>query len=286
MNVAFIGTGVMGLSMARNLMKHGHTLKVYNRTAEKTRPLAEEGAQAAGSVAECVAGCEAVITIVGFPQDVEEVYLGADGVVDKAEKGALVIDMTTTSPALWQDIARLARKRGLRPLDAPVSGGDTGAKAATLAIMVGGEAEDFEAARPLFECMGRNIVHEGGDGSGQHTKMANQIAIAGTVAGVAEAIRYAEAAGLDLTRMLDTIASGAAASFQLDTNGRKMVSGDMAPGFYIKHFIKDLAIAREESKQRGLKLPILKKTLGLYKQLEEAGQGDLGTQALIDHYRD
>jgi len=285
MNVAFIGTGVMGLSMARNLMKHGHTLKVYNRTAEKTRPLAEEGAQAAGSVAECVAGCEAVITIVGFPQDVEEVYLGADGVVDKAEKGALVIDMTTTSPALWQDIARLARKRGLRPLDAPVSGGDTGAKAATLAIMVGGEAEDFEAARPLFECMGKNIVHEGGDGSGQHTKMANQIAIAGTVAGVAEAIRYGEAAGLDLKKMLDTISTGAAGSWQMSNNGSKMVSGDEAPGFFIKHYVKDLRIARQESKTRSLKLPVAKRVLKMYEELEEQGQGGLGTQAVIRAYR-
>ncbi len=286
MKVAFIGIGVMGLSMARNLMKNGHELQVYTRTASKAQPLVEEGARLFDSIRACVQGAQAVITIVGYPKDVEEVYLSQGGILDSADPGALVIDMTTTSPVLWQNIARQARERGLKPLDAPVSGGDIGARDARLAIMVGGRQEDFEEARPLFACMGQNIILEGGDGAGQHTKMANQIAIAGTVAGVAEAIRYAEAAGLDLTRMLDAIATGAAASFQLDTNGRKMVSGDMAPGFYIKHFIKDLAIAREESKQRGLKLPILKKTLGLYKQLEEAGQGDLGTQALIDRYRD
>ena len=286
MNIAFIGIGVMGISMARNLMKNGHSLAVYTRTASKAEPLSEEGARLAGSVADCVQGAEAVITIVGYPKDVEEVYLKEGGILDSAEKGALLIDMTTTSPALWQDIARKAREKGLRPLDAPVSGGDNGAKAATLAIMVGGERADFEAAHPLFECMGKTIVLEGGDGAGQHTKMANQIAIAGCVAGVAEAIRYGEQAGLDLTTMLDTISTGAAGSWQMNNNGRKMVSGDKAPGFYIKHFIKDLDIAMDEGKQRGLKLPVLKKALKMYKKMEEDGKGDLGTQALIDLYRE
>ena len=285
MDISFIGIGVMGISMARNLMKNGHSVRAYTRTRSKALPLAEEGAVLCDSIADCVRDAEAVITIVGYPKDVEEVYLGEGGILDSAKKGALVIDMTTTSPALWQNIARLARQKGLHPLDAPVSGGDNGAKAGTLAIMVGGEAADFEAAKPLFECMGKTIVLVGGDGAGQHTKMANQIAIAGAVAGVAEAIRYGEEAGLDLTRMLDTISTGAAGSWQMSNNGSKMVSKDQAPGFYIKHFVKDLKIARDESKERELKLPILKKVLKMYQEMEDQDQGDLGTQALIDWYR-
>lgn len=286
MTIAFIGIGVMGISMARNLMKGGHSLKVYTRTAEKAAPLAEEGAQQFDSINSCVTDCDAVITMVGFPKDVEEVYLSKGGILDSAMEGALVIDMTTTSPALWRHIAEQARKRGLRPLDAPVSGGDTGAKAATLTIMAGGNEEDFTAALPLFQLMGRNIVHEGPDGSGQHTKMANQIAIAGAVSGVAEAIRYAEVNGLDPNRVLDTISTGAAGSWQLSSNGPKMVSNDYAPGFYIKHFVKDLRIALEEAKEKGLKLPILKKTLKTYVRMEEDGLGNLGTQALIKAYRE
>ncbi len=286
MTIAFIGIGVMGISMARNLMKNGHTLRVYTRTASKAAPLVAEGALQFNNIAECVKGAEAVITIVGYPKDVEQVYLHEGGILDSAEEGALLIDMTTTSPALWQRIAKEARAEGFRPLDAPVSGGDNGAKAGTLAIMVGGEQADFEAAKPLFECMGKTIILEGADGAGQHTKMANQIAIAGAVAGVAEAIRYGEAAGLDLTTMLDTISTGAAGSWQMDNNGRKMVSGDMDPGFFIKHFIKDLAISKDEGKQRGLKLPVLNKTLKMYQKMEEQGKGDLGTQALIDLYRE
>ena len=285
MTIAFIGIGVMGISMARNLMKQGHKLRVYTRTASKAAPLVSEGAEQFDNIRDCVQGAEAVITIVGFPKDVEQVYLHKGGILDSAQKGALVIDMTTTSPKLWEGIAKKAREKGLRPLDAPVSGGDSGAKAGTLAIMVGGLEEDFKAAYPLFEAMGKNIILEGGDGAGQHTKMTNQIALAGCLTGVAEAIRYGEAAGLDLTLMLDTISTGAAGSWQMSNNGRKMVSGDNAPGFFIKHFIKDLAIAQEECEQRELNLPILKKTLKMYQKMEEDGKGDLGTQALIDLYR-
>ena len=285
MDISFIGIGVMGISMARNLMKNGHSVRAYTRTRSKALPLADEGAVLCDSIADCVRDAEAVLTIVGYPKDVEEVYLGEGGILDSAKKGALVIDMTTTSPALWQNIARLARQKGLHPLDAPVSGGDNGAKAGTLAIMVGGEAADFEAAKPLFECMGKTIVLEGGDGAGQHTKMANQIAIAGAVAGVAEAIRYGEAAGLDLATVLATISTGAAGSWQMSNNGPKMVSGDFAPGFFIKHFVKDLSIAHEESKDRDLKLPILEKALKLYAAMGAAGKGELGTQAIIEAYR-
>lgn len=286
MTIAFIGVGVMGISMARNLMKQGHSLRVYNRTASKAAPLVKEGAQQFDNICDCVQSAEAVITMVGYPKDVEQVYLHKGGVLDSAQKGALVIDMTTTSPKLWEGIAKKAREKGLRPLDAPVSGGDSGARAGTLAIMVGGLEEDFKAAYPLFEAMGKTIVLEGGDGAGQHTKMANQIALAGCLASVAEAIRYGEAAGLDLTLMLDTISTGAAGSWQMSNNGYKMISGDKAPGFFIKHFIKDLAIAQEEGEQRDLTLPILKKTLKMYRKMEEKGKGDLGTQALIDLYRE
>jgi len=285
MKIAFIGIGVMGLPMAGHLLDAGHPLNVYTRSAHKAAPLLARGARVFEAIPPCVSSQEAVITMVGFPRDVEKVYLGPGGIIESAEPGALVIDMTTTSPALWQRIAKAAREKGLRPLDAPVSGGDTGARAASLAIMVGGEARDFEAALPLFEKMGKNIIHEGPDGAGQHTKMANQIAIAGAITGVAEAVRYGEAAGLDLEKMLATIATGAAGSWQMSNNGPKMVSGDYAPGFFIKHFIKDLRIAHEEGQARQLQLPILKETLKRYEALEEAGQGELGTQAIIEGYR-
>jgi 3-hydroxyisobutyrate dehydrogenase/2-hydroxy-3-oxopropionate reductase len=285
MKIAFIGIGVMGLPMAGHLLGAGHELNVFTRTPSKAEPLAKEGARVFDAIAPCVQGREAIITMVGFPRDVEEVYLGHGGIIKSAPKGALAIDMTTTSPALWEKIAMAARQKGLRPLDAPVSGGDSGARAGTLAIMVGGAAADFEAALPLFQKMGRNIVHEGPDGAGQHTKMANQIAIAGAVAGVAEAIRYGEAAGLDLEKLLATISTGAAGSWQMSNNGPKMVSGDFAPGFFIKHFVKDLSIAHEESKDRDLKLPILEKALKLYAAMGDAGKGELGTQAIIEAYR-
>ncbi len=189
MKIGFIGIGVMGESMARHLMEKGHSLTVYNRTKSKADRLLAEGAVWAESAGACAKDQDAVITIVGFPKDVEEVYLAAGGILDSARPGAYLIDMTTTSPALWQRIAAVAKQRGLRPLDAPVSGGDSGARNATLSIMVGGDEADFEACRPLFEAMGKSIMLTGGPGCGQHTKMANQIAIAGCVAGVAEAIR-------------------------------------------------------------------------------------------------
>ena len=218
--------------------------------------------------------------MVGFPKDVEEVYLSENGILAHARPGAYVIDMTTTSPALWQRIAAAARDKGLHPLDAPVSGGDSGARNATLSIMVGGEAADYEACLPLFQLMGKTIVHTGGDGSGQHTKMANQIVIAGTIAGVAEAIRYGEACGLDTENMLRCISAGAAGSWQLSNNGPKLLARDWAPGFYIKHFIKDMAIARDESAARDLSLPILTEVLSMYETLQQEGHGDEGTQAL------
>ena len=286
MNIAFIGIGVMGESMARNLMKNGHSLSLYTRTAVKAHKLVTEGATLYDNIKGCVQNADAVITMVGFPRDVEEVYLSPSGILKSAKEGALVIDMTTTSPSLWTEIARKARGKGLRPLDAPVSGGDTGAKEGTLSIMAGGEKADFEAAYPLFECMGKRIVYAGKDGSGQHTKMANQIAIAGAVSGVAEAIRYSEKTGLDPRVTLDAISQGAAGSWQMSYNGVKMVNNDWAPGFFVKHFVKDLTIAMDESRNREFKLPVLKRVLKLYQNLVNHGKGDLGTQALIELYRE
>ena len=270
----------MGESMARRLMAAGHRVTVYTRTASKADALLQEGALWAESAGACAEGQEAVITMVGFPKDVEQVYLSEDGILAHARSGSYVIDMTTTSPALWQRIAAAAREKGLHPLDAPVSGGDSGARNATLSIMAGGETADFKACLPLFQQMGKNIVHTGGDGSGQHTKMANQIAIAGAIAGVAEAVRYGEACGLDTENMLRCISAGAAESWQLSNNGPKMLARDWAPGFYIKHFIKDMAIARDESAARALPLPVLTEVLSIYESLQEDGHGDEGTQSL------
>lgn len=285
MNIGFIGIGVMGESMARHLMRNGYVLTVYNRTKSKAEKLLEEGAAWAESAGACARGQDVVITMVGFPKDVEEVYLGEGGILENARPGATLIDMTTTSPALWQRIAAEASKRGLHPLDAPVSGGDSGARNATLSIMVGGSKEDFEAMQPIFACMGKSITLTGGPGCGQHTKMANQIAIAGCVAGVAEAIRYGEAGGLDITNMLDCISAGAAGSWQMSNNGRKMAAEDYAPGFFIKHFIKDMRIASEEAGKRELELPVLKQVLSIYERMQAQGMGDLGTQAILEAYR-
>ncbi len=283
--IGFIGIGVMGESMARNIMKKGFDVSVYTRTKSKADKIVSEGAKWCDSVKECSADADAIITIVGYPKDVEEVYLGENGIISSAKKGAYVIDMTTTSPRLSEKIFKVAAESGIKALDAPVSGGDVGAKNGTLAIMVGGLKEDFDACLPLFEAMGTNIKYEGPAGSGQHVKMANQIAIAGAVCGVAEAIGYASAMGVDIDTMLNTISSGAAGSWQLSNNGPKMSSGDYAPGFFIKHFIKDMKIACDEAEDKGIELSVLKDVCSKYISLEEKGMGNLGTQAIIEYYK-
>ncbi len=282
--IALIGTGVMGQGMARNLMKKGFELTVFNRTRAKAEPLLAEGARWAESVAACVAGAEAVVTIVGFPKDVEEVYFGKGGVIANAPKGCYLIDMTTTDPKLSQRIAEEAAAAGLHALDAPVSGGDKGAREGTLAVMAGGEPADFEACLPILRAVGQNIHLMGPAGAGQHTKMANQIAIAGTIAGVCEAISYAGANGLDLKQLLETIGSGAAGSWQLSNNGPKMLAADFAPGFYIRHYIKDLRLALEGAEESEIFLPVTETVLDFYQTLAEQGIGDEGTQALIKYY--
>ncbi|MGM9974238.1 MAG: NAD(P)-dependent oxidoreductase [Clostridiaceae bacterium] len=283
--IAFIGIGVMGTGMARNLLNHGYEVNIYTRTKSRAEELISEGAVWKDSIAECVKGREAVITIVGYPKDVEEVYLGENGIINNAPKDAYLIDMTTTSPELSKTIYKEAKNRGLKALDAPVSGGDVGAKNGTLAIMVGGEEEAFQACLPIFEALGNNIVYQGGPGAGQHTKMANQIAIAGAVAGVCEAITYAQGAGLDVEKLIATISKGAAGSWQLANLGPKMYKEDYAPGFYLKHFIKDMKIAQEESYRFDKDLPVLGTVLDIYEDLEEKGFGDLGTQGIIKYYK-
>lgn len=285
MRIGFIGVGVMGNGMVKNLLSHGYEVNAYTRTRAKALEALEAGAEWRESAADCVRDADAVITMVGFPPDVEEVYFGEKGIMANARPGTLVIDMTTTSPRLAQRIYTEAADRGLSALDAPVSGGDTGARAGTLAIMVGGDREAFDRAVPIFKAMGKSIRYMGVAGSGQHTKMANQIAIAGTLAGVCEAIAYARAAGLDVDEVISTISGGAASSWQLANNGPKSAHGDFAPGFFIKHFIKDMTLADGEARARDLPMPVLEKVLAMFRALEAQGYGDEGTQALIRAYR-
>ena len=284
MRIAFIGLGVMGVPMARNLMAGGHTLQLYTRRKEKAEGLIAAGAAWSDTLARCVAGCEAVVTMVGFPSDVESVYFGEDGILENAAAGTLLIDCTTTSPALSARIYEAAKAKGLQALDAPVSGGDIGAQKAALSIMAGGDRDAFEKGLPIFRCIGKSATYAGKAGNGQHMKMANQVAIAGAVAGVAEAVAYGRGMGLDLQAMLDCISQGAAGSWQMSNNGYKMVRDDMAPGFFVKHYIKDMRIAGEESGQRGLDLPVLKQVLSQFEALAAQGMGDLGTQAVIRYY--
>lgn len=281
--IGFVGLGIMGKSMARNLMKAGYELHIYARTKEKVEDIISEGAIFHNSVGECAAEVDAMVSIVGYPTDVEEVYFGENGILNSAKPGTYAIDMTTSSPKLAKKIYDAAKKKGIYALDAPVTGGDTGAKNGTLSILVGGDKEDYEACHAIFEAMGTNINYEGGPGCGQHTKMANQIMIAGTLSGVCEAMSYAKAQGLNLRTLLDSVATGAAGSKQLDAFGVKIMNGDYAPGFFMKHFIKDMNLAVEEADAQGLDLKILKQVLENYRTLE-AEYGDLGTQTLIKFY--
>lgn len=284
LKIGFIGLGVMGKPMAEHIKNAGHELYVYTRTKEKCLDLLEKGAIWCNDVAECARCSDIMVTMIGFPKDVEEVYFGKEGVIENMKEGSIMIDMTTTSPKLSQRIYEEAQKRGLHSLDAPVSGGDKGAKEATLAIMVGGDQEIFEKMKPLLSVMGTNVIYEGEAGAGQHTKMANQIAIAGTLAGTVEAIAYGKKAGLDVQKMLDTIANGAAGSWQLSNLGQKIIDGDFNPGFFIKHFVKDMRIADEEALSRDLTLEVLEKVLSMETKMQEEGYGEEGTQGLAHYY--
>ena len=282
--IGFIGVGIMGKSMVRNLRKHGFEVTIYTRTREKVQDVIEEGAKWASSIKECVQGQDAVITIVGYPKDVEEVYFSEGGILESTAPGTYLIDMTTTAPKLSIRIDEGAKKKRLHSLDAPVTGGDTGAKNGTLTIFIGGNQEDAAACMSIFEAMGTNIVYQGEAGKGQHAKMANQIAIAGAISGVCEAFAYAKKAGLDQQVVFDAISQGSAGSTQMSQMGPRMLKGDYAPGFFMKHFIKDMKIAMEEAKEVNLELGVLEYVLSMYDELEQEGKGDLGTQALIQYY--
>lgn len=281
MKIGFIGVGVMGGPMVLNLMKKGFDVSIYTRTKSKAEGVIAAGAHWCDTIADCAAGRDVVITIVGYPKDVEEVYFSEKGILNSADKGTVLIDMTTTSPRLSERIYAAAKEKGMTALDAPVSGGDVGAQKGTLAIMVGGDRDAFDKMHDVFAAMGTNIRYQGGAGCGQHTKMANQIAISGCVAAVCEAIAYAKRCGLDPQDMFDAISTGAAGSWQLTNNGQKIINGDYAPGFYVKHFIKDMNIALDEAQARDLDLTVLHMVRDKYDELAAQGGADEGTQALI-----
>lgn len=279
--IGFIGTGVMGKSMAFHLLDAGYSLIVYNRTPERARELIEKGAFWSDTVGDLAGQCDIVITMVGYPQDVEAIYFGCEGLLNRARQGTLFIDMTTSSPLLAQRIYDAGLGKNMKVLDAPVSGGDVGARQGKLSIMVGGDEAVFQEALPVFRCFGTNIILQGPAGAGQHTKMCNQIAIAGNMLGVCEAMAYAQKAGLDPNRVLDSIATGAAASFSLSNLAPRMLAGDTAPGFYVKHFIKDMKIAIEAAEEMNLAVPGLNLAKSLYERLAAAGYENSGTQALF-----
>ena len=279
--IAWIGTGVMGASMCGHLLECGHTVNVSNRTPERAAALVERGARWCEDPASAAADADVVFTMVGFPADVREVILGERGALSAARPGTLLVDMTTSEPSLAREIAGAAAERGVDVLDAPVSGGDVGARDATLVIMVGGSREAFERALPLLEVMGRSVVHEGDVGAGQHTKMVNQIAICSGMVGVCEALLYAQRSGLDVERALETISGGAAGSWSLSNLAPRALRGDFAPGFKVDHFIKDLGIALAEARRMSLALPGLALAEQLYVATQAQGFGQRGTHALV-----
>ena len=284
--IAWIGTGVMGTSMATNLSKQGHSLTLFNRSPVKAHHAATLcNGVVCTSIAEAVKDADYIFRIVGYPKDVEEVMLSKGGVFDSAKKNALIIDMTTSLPSLAAKLYEIGKERGLRVMDAPVSGGDSGAKKGTLSIMVGGDAKDFEEANPLFACMGTNVVYMGPAGNGQHTKAANQIAVAGATAAMTEAIVYAKQVGLEPERMLAAIGAGAAGSWQLQNMAPRVLKEDFGPGFFIKHFIKDMRIVNQEMNERDTYLKMLNTVLALYEEMANQGHENDGTQALIKLYK-
>jgi len=284
LSIGFVGTGVMGRSMASHLLSAGHVVHVHNRSPQKAQPLLDAGARWQASAGDLAAAVDIVITMLGFPTDVEAAYLGTGGIIERARPGALLIDMTTSSPKLAERIAAAAANRGLESLDAPVSGGDIGAREARLVIMVGGETDTFERARPVLELMGKNISRLGPAGAGQHCKTANQVAVAVGMVAWCEALAYARQAGLSPDLVHASISGGAAGSWALSTLAPRALSGDFAPGFYVKHMLKDLRIALESAAELELELPGLAVAQRLYNQVAAQGWEDEGTQALYRLY--
>jgi 3-hydroxyisobutyrate dehydrogenase len=284
--IGFIGLGVMGAPMAGHLLDAGYPLVVYTRTESKAEGLLSRGARWSDTPAEVGAQCDVVITMVGYPADVEEVYLGAHGLLASAKEGAHLIDMTTSSPMLAERLAREAHEVGLHAIDAPVSGGDVGARNASLTIMVGADPVDFDAVLPVLSKLGTNVVLQGPPGAGQHTKMCNQIAIASNMMGVCEALAYAEHAGLAPETVLQSISAGAAGSWSLTNLAPRILRGDFAPGFFVKHFIKDMRIAIDAAHEVDVILPGLELAEQLYERVADLGYAEAGTQALYKLYED
>ena len=281
MRVGWIGTGIMGGAMCGHVLSAGHEVTVHSRTRAKAEPLLARGARWAATPADVAAGADVVFTMVGYPADVRQVILGEHGALAGAQRGAAIVDMTTSEPTLAVEIHAAARARGVDALDAPVSGGDVGARGATLSIMVGGDEATVERIRPLLELMGKTVVRQGGPGAGQHTKMANQILIAAGMIGVCEGLLYGHRAGLDLALVLRSVAGGGAGSWSLSNYGPRMLSGDLDPGFLVEHFVKDMGIALAEARRMNLSLPGLALAEQLYVALMAQGHGRLGTHALI-----
>lgn len=279
--VGWVGLGVMGSPMCSHLLAAGHEVTVFTRTAARAAPLLEAGASWAPSPAAAAEGAEVVFTMVGYPEDVREVVLGEAGVLGAVRPGTVVVDLTTSRPSLAREIAEAGATRGVAVLDAPVSGGDVGAREGRLVVMVGGETAALDQVRPLLETFSRSVTHFGPAGAGQHAKMANQTAIATTMIGVCEALCYAASAGLDLEALLDCIGGGAAGSWSLSNYGPRLLRGDLAPGFKVDHFVKDLGIALEEATRLRLALPGLALAKELYVAVSALGLGQQGTQSLV-----
>jgi 3-hydroxyisobutyrate dehydrogenase len=279
--IGWIGTGVMGLSMCNHVLSKGYKVKIYSRTKAKAQPLLDSGATWAESSRTVAHQSDVIFTMVGFPKDVREVYLGEGGILTTAKPNSIVIDMTTTSPSLARKIYSTAASKSVHAVDAPVSGGDVGARNGTLSIMAGGDKDVIETIKPLLETMGKQIVHQGGPGAGQHAKMCNQIVIAGTMIGVCESLLYGYKAGLDLETMLRSVRSGAAACWTLDNMAPRILQRNFDPGFFVEHFIKDMSIALDEAHRLGLVLPGLALVNQLYLAVKAQGHGKLGTQALM-----
>lgn len=280
LKIGFIGLGIMGAQMATHIHKSGYSLYVYTRSKQKAENLLSMGAKWCNSPREIAQTCEVIFTIVGFPKDVREVYFGENGLIANAKSNTILCDMTTSEPSLAIEIAEEASKKQIETLDAPVSGGDTGAKNASLSIMVGGKKEIFTYMLPLLKLMGKNIVYQGKSGNGQHCKMCNQIAIAGTMMGMIEALRYAKKYDLCQKELLSSISKGAAGSWSLDNLAPRILKGDASPGFLIKHFLKDMQIAAKESKSIELSVPVLSKAIEYYEKVTKSGGENLGTQGL------
>ncbi|MGA3206533.1 MAG: NAD(P)-dependent oxidoreductase [Syntrophales bacterium] len=278
--IGWIGTGVMGKSMCIHILKKGYPLSVYNRTKEKAGELCSQGAAWLATPGDVAAASDVTFTMVSEPADVEQVILGRGGVLERSRPGSVIVDMTTSEPSLARRIYEEAKGKSVSSLDAPVSGGDVGAREGTLAIMAGGDEEAFTRVLPVFELLGKNIAYMGEPGMGQHTKMSNQIVIAAAMVGVVEALLYARKAGLDLDAVIDIIGKGAASSWSLNQLGRRIVKGDFAPGFYIRHFVKDMGIALLEARRMKLSLPGLAMANQFYTAAMAEGLETEGTQAL------